>query len=221
MFGIKKFIFGDGLLDSLPADVKQAVSEWQALPAVSLDSTHFLTRYVVIDVATDGPKPDANRLTGIAAMVVYRGEIAPGESLFVDFAASTADANLQARQWAALLRFIGQSPLVSYHQGFGAAFIQQGAKRQLGIAFEPPWLDLAWLLPAMFAELNDKPQPLDEWVQRFGLDLGSGRRQPMENAMILARMMQMILVRAHGKGVGTATALIEESHASSVLRRTL
>ncbi len=221
MFGIKKFIFGDGLLDGLPADVKQAVGEWQALPAPSLENAHFLTRYVLLDVATDSARPENDRLAAIAATVVYRGELAPAESIFVDFSSSTANPDSSARQLAALLRFVGKSPLVCFHQGFAGTLLQQAIKRHLGIAFEPPWLDLAWLLPAMYSELSNQPLPLDQWVQNFGLDLGSGRRQPMENAFILARILQMLLVRAQGKGVGTADALVEESHASSVLRRSL
>jgi len=42
----------------------------------------------------------------------------------------------------------------------------------------------------------------------------------MENTLMLARIFQMLLVRATGKQIDTAAQLIDESRASSFLRRT-
>lgn len=218
MFGIKKFLFGDGLNENLPPDVKSAVSAWLVQEAAGLESSHFLTRYVVIDIASDGMNPDSDRLTGIAATVVHQGIVSPEQSIYVDL--TTADEAGQARQLAAFLNFIGKSPLVSYHVAFVSAFLENLLKKRLGIAFAARWVDLAWLLPAMFGEKSHKPMPLDDWLVAFGLDVGEGRRSPSENNMILARLLQMLVVRAHAKGVDSVEALIEESKASSHLRRT-
>ncbi|WP_414076024.1 hypothetical protein, partial [Staphylococcus aureus] len=103
---------------------------------------------------------------------------------------------------------------------FVSAFLENLLKKRLGIAFAARWVDLAWLLPAMFGEKSHKPMPLDDWLVAFGLDVGEGRRSPSENNMILARLLQMLVVRAHAKGVDSVEALIEESKASSHLRRT-
>ena len=218
MFGIKKFLFGDGLNENLPPDVKSAVSAWLAQEAAGLESSHFLTRYVVVDIASDGMNPDSDRLTGIAATVVHQGIVSPEQSIYVDL--TTADETVQARQLAAFLNFIGKSPLVSYHVAFVSAFLENLLKKRLGISFSARWVDLAWLLPAMFGEKSHKPMPLDDWLVAFGLDVGEGRRSPSENNMILARLLQMLVVRAHAKGVDSVEALIEESKASSHLRRT-
>ena len=218
MFGIKKFLFGDGLNENLPPDVKSVVSAWLAQEATGLESSHFLTRYVVVDIASDGMNPDSDRLTGIAATVVHQGIVSPEQSIYVDL--TTADETVQARQLAAFLNFIGKSPLVSYHVAFVSAFLENLLKKRLGISFSARWVDLAWLLPAMFSEKSHKPMPLDDWLVAFGLDVGEGRRSPSENNMILARLLQMLVVRAHAKGVDSVEALIEESKASSHLRRT-
>ena len=61
--------------------------------------------------------------------------------------------------------------------------------------------------------------PLDHWIEVLGLDGGSGRRESMDNVLLLARLFQMLLVRAAGKQVDTAASLIDESRASSFLRR--
>ena len=62
--------------------------------------------------------------------------------------------------------------------------------------------------------------PLDDWLVAFGLDVGEGRRSPTANSLALARLLQMTIVRAHAKGVDTVDQLIDESKASSHLRRT-
>lgn len=219
MFGIKKFLFGEAPNENLPADVKAAVAAWQALELTGLESSHHVTRYVIVDIESDGMNPDSDRLTGIAASVMYQGIASPEQSIYVDLSSGNDDVAVD-RQLAAFLHFVGKSPLVSYHVAYVSAFLQQLIKKRLGIGFQPRWVDLAWLLPAMFSEKSHKPMPLDEWLIAFGLDLGDGRRTPSENNLVLARLLQMLVVRAHLKGVDTADALIEESKASSHLRRT-
>lgn len=219
MFGIKKFLFGEAPNENLPADVKAAVTAWQALELTGLESSHHVTRYVIVDIESDGMNPDSDRLTGIAASVMHQGIASPEQSIYVDLSSGNDDVAVD-RQLAAFLHFVGKSPLVSYHVAYVSAFLQQLIKKRLGIGFQPRWVDLAWLLPAMFSEKSHKPMPLDEWLIAFGLDLGDGRRTPSENNLVLARLLQMLVVRAHLKGVDTADALIEESKASSHLRRT-
>jgi DNA polymerase-3 subunit epsilon len=41
----------------------------------------------------------------------------------------------------------------------------------------------------------------------------------MENTLMLARLFQMLLVRATGKEIDTAAQLVDESKASNLLRR--
>ncbi|WP_374326296.1 hypothetical protein [Azonexus sp.] len=219
MFGIKKLLFGEGASENLPADVRDAVNAWLVSEAEVLESSHFLTRYVVVDVATTGLDPERDRLIGIAATVLHKGVIAPAQSLCIDLAAADEPAMLD-RQLAAFLHFVGKSPLVAYHAAYVASFLQPLIRKRLGVNFQPRWVDLVWLLPAMFGERSAKPLPLDDWLVAFGLDAGEGRRTPVANSMLLARLMQMLVVRAHRKGIDTVEALIDESKASSHLRRT-
>lgn len=219
MFNIKKLLFGGAPNENLPADVKAAISAWQDMPVSDLESSHHLTRYVIVDIATTGSNPEHDRLTGIAATVMYQGVASPAQSIFIDLTASTAEDVAVDRQLAAFLQFIGKSPLVAYHVVLVRSFLEQLLRARLGIDFAPRWVDLAWLLPAMFSEKSHRPQPLDEWLTAFGLALGEGRRSPSENNFLLARLLQMLVVRAHAKGVNTVDQLIEESRASSELRR--
>lgn len=220
MFGIKKLLFGEGASGTLPEDVRDAVNAWSASAGEELESSHFLTRYVVLDIATTGLDPERDRITGIAATVLHKGIIAPEQNLCIDLDQADADPALLDRQLAVFLRFVGKSPLVAYHAAYVAAFLQQLIRKRLGVAFQPRWVDLVWLLPALFGERSAKPLPLDDWLDAFGLDAGEGRRSPILNSLLLARLMQMLVVRAHAKGVDDVAGLIDESKASSHLRRT-
>jgi DNA polymerase-3 subunit epsilon len=83
--------------------------------------------------------------------------------------------------------------------------------------FQAAWIDLAWLLPALFPEKWHAIKPFDYWIDAFGLDTGSGQRSSMENNLLMARMFQMLLTRAKEKHIDTAQALIQESEASRQL----
>lgn len=119
----------------------------------------------------------------------------------------------------AFLQYVAKAPIVTYHIPYVGGFLQRTFKERLGIDFQPQWVDLAWLLPSLFEEKERNVMPLDYWIETFGLDLGSGRRSAMENTLMLARIFQMLLVRANGKDIDTAAQLIEESRASRRLRR--
>lgn len=98
--------------------------------------------------------------------------------------------------------------------------LQRAFNERLGLDFQPQWVDMAWLMPAMFEERGHTVMPLDHWLECFGLDSGEGRRDAMANTLLLARIFQMLLVRAVGKQIDTAARLVDESRASSFLRRT-
>ena len=227
MFGLKNLFRAD-FPAHLPDDVRAALDAWRDSPAPALDDVHFHTRYVIVDIASRGMNPESDPLLEIAASTVQRSTILPDDALFIDLSApddnlaSDGDSRQGAvdRQLAAFLRFVGKGTLVTYHVPYVGGFLQRAIKERLGIDFQPQWVDLAWLLPSMFSDKGNSVMPLDYWIDAFGLDAGSGRRGAMENTQLLARIFQMLLVRASGKDIDTAAKLIDESHASTFLRRT-
>ncbi|KAB2927224.1 MAG: hypothetical protein F9K30_04455 [Dechloromonas sp.] len=219
MFGIKKFLFKGGTPENLPGDVRSALEAWRESAAPALDGLHFHTRYRVIDVATTGTDPENDQLQGIATSSVFQASIVPGDTLYVDFPAGGEEGGAIERRLLAFLQLVDKGPLVTYHVPYVGGFLQRACKERLGVDFQPSWIDLAWLLPSMFPDKGNKVMPLDHWLEAFGLDVGSGRRNAMENSLLLARLFQMLLVRANGKGIDTAAKLIGESRASSFLRR--
>ncbi|MER2540825.1 MAG: hypothetical protein ABTQ26_16425 [Azonexus sp.] len=221
MFGLKKiFSRGNSAAADLPADLQQALADWRNLPTPNLADAHYHTRYVVIDLTTSGFKPNEDDLLGITAIGLTQGGcILPNDVVSLDFSGMENESVTVDRQLMAFLQFTAKAPLVSYHWPFVGAFLQRAFKERLGLDFQPDCIDLAWLLPSLFDDKAQSLQPLDHWLEAFGM-AAEGRRDSMANALVLARLMQRLLVRATNKEIDTAAKLVEESKASSLLRRT-
>lgn len=219
MLGLKKFLFKGSSPANLPEDVRASLAAWRDSPAPPFGELHYHTRYVVVDIVSSGPQPDSDRLLGIAASSMRRGAIQPDDTFYVDFSTQDGENATVDRQLMAFLLFAAKGPLVTYHVPYVGGFLQRAFAERLGLDFQPQWVDLAWLLPAMFEEKQHTVMPLDFWIEAFGLDGGGARRDAMANTLLLARIFQMLLVRAVGKQLDTAQQLIDESRASSFLRR--
>ncbi len=219
MRGLKKFLFREGASLQLPEDIKASLAGWRASPTPSSDEPHFLTRYVAVDIVSSGLQPDSDKLLGIAACGVWKGSIQPDDAFYVDFSTLDGEGAAVDRQLMAFLLFAAKAPLVTYHIPYVGGFLERAFKERLGVNFQPQWVDLAWLLPAMFPDKEQAVMPLDYWIEAFGLEGGSGRRDAMANTLLLGRIFQMLLVRAGNKALDTTADLLLESRASSFLRR--
>lgn len=219
MLALKKFLFKGGSAAHLPDDLRAALDAWREQPAPALEEAHFHTRYIVLDISSSGLNPASDKLLSIAASAVQQATILPADAVFIDCAGQVGDAAAVDRKLMAFLQYVAKAPIVTYHIPYVGGFLQRTFKERLGIDFQPQWVDLAWLLPSLFEEKERNVMPLDYWIETFGLDSGGGRRSAMENTLMLARIFQMLLVRANGKDIDTAAQLIEESRASRRLRR--
>ncbi len=219
MFGLKKILFGETTPEHLPDEVRSALAQWREMPSPDLHGPHFHTRYIAVDIATSGSNPDTDRVLGIAAASVYRNMISSDDAIFLDLSTLDDEAEI-ARSLAAFLSFIGKAPLVTYHEPFVGMFLQRLLKSKLGVTLPQQWVDLAWLLPSMFEEKSHGVMPLDFWVGALALDSTDERRDAMVNTLLLARIFQMLSIRAIAKGIDNAFKLLDESRASSFLRRT-
>ena len=154
-------------------------------------------------------------------MILRQDQVSSNENILIHgIGGSTQSSGVEpADALLRFLQFIGKDQLVAYHAFFDQAMIDKAMIEYLGSRLGQSWIDLAWVLPDLFQYRNDNRVALDDWLQLFGLDPGEGRRSPNENCLALARLFQMLVVRAHSKGVDTVAALIEESKASSHLRR--
>ena len=207
--------------EKLPGDVRKALEAWRAAPAPELDEWHYHVRYVVVDIATSGPSAADSALLGISAVGVQGGAIMPADAFTFDLAAGDIDGDAVDRQLMAFLAFTAKAPLVTYHSPSVGSFLQPALQNRLGVNFQPRWVDLGWLLPSLYQDKSVTLLPLDDWLERLGIHgQDSGRRDTMTNALMLARLFQMVLVRAIDKEILTAEKLVDESLATTFLRRT-
>ena len=220
-FGLKNFGFKGraGAPENLPENVRQALESWRASPAPALDEPHFHTRYVVIDVATTGQRAEEDGLLGISAVGLQAGAVVAADAFALDLSGEESDEAVVDSQLMAFLAYAAKAPLVTYHAPFVNGFLQRVFRERLAVDFQPQWIDLAWLLPSLFKDKLPTVRPLDEWLEIFAIDSG-GRRDTMTNTLMLARLFQMLLVRANDQEILTAGNLIEESKSASFLRRT-
>jgi len=220
MLGLKKFLFRGGAPTGLPEDVKASLDAWRTSAAPALEDLHFHTRYLVVDIVSSGLDPEKDQILGIAASSIWQGAIQPDDTFYVDFSTLDGEGAAVDRQLMAFLLFAAKAPLVTYHVPYVGGFLQRAYKERLGLDFQPQWVDMAWLMPSMFEDKGHTVMPLDHWLEIFGMGGGDGRRDAMANTLLLGRLFQMLLVRAVGKQIDTAARLVDESRASSFLRRT-
>lgn len=220
MFNLKKLLFGGSVQPaSLAPEIREALAAWRAAPAAALDDAHFHTRYVVVDIATAGVSTDEDALLGIAAVGVQRGVVRPDEVLAIDLAAGEeADGAAFDKQLMALLAFTAKCPVVSYRVPFVASFLQRAYRERLGLDFQPPWIDLAWLLADLFKEVSDTVVPRDVWLEHFGIG-GSAGGDPVASGLALARLVQIALPRAAERGMDTPGKLVDSAQARRFLRQ--
>ncbi len=219
MLGLKNILMrGKSAKAGLPADIQQAISDWHASQGPDLADAHYRTRYVVLDLNTSGFNPAQDKLLGLSAIALTQGGcIVPDDCISLDFSGLENDAVAVDRQLTAFLQFTAKAPLVCYHWAFLSAFLERAYKEHLGVDLKPPVIDLAWLLPAFFNDMGQSAQPLDNWLERFGM-ASEGRRDSMANALALARLMQRLLSRAIDKDITSAAELVEETAATTHLR---
>jgi DNA polymerase-3 subunit epsilon len=228
-----------GWLDRFRPDSKPQLSDeqlerlrhWQALPAHDWQQDSRSTRYLVVDVEASGLQIRRDHLISIGAVALDRGVINPMDAfeavLRQDTVSSTENILIHGISGSeqreglepaeALLRFLEYSrhtPLVAYHAYFDQAMIAQAMRRFLGIRYQPKWLDLAWLMPALFPDRYCNTVALDEWLETFGIE-NFQRHNAISDCLATAQLLQVALQRAAERGIDTPQALA----ASESLRR--
>jgi hypothetical protein len=65
------------------------------------------------------------------------------------------------------LHFVGKAPLLAYNVPFVAAMIERTLAENLGIDLGLPWIDLAWVMPDLFRDVEHTGRGLDAWLDHF------------------------------------------------------
>jgi DNA polymerase-3 subunit epsilon len=196
---------------------------WQALPTPDMNADFKASRYVVVDVETSGLNLVKDRLIAIGAVAVTAGDIRLADSMEIILQQSrisdrdnilihgiggTAQAEGVPPVEAMLtfLEYLGKSPLIAFHVDFDKTMIDRALKTFLGLKFNHPWADLAYLSPALYPELARSHRTLDQWMAHFGIS-NYARHSALADALSTAELMLSLRKRMSARHIGNCKAM--------------
>ncbi len=196
---------------------RQRLAAWEALPRAALGTPLNNARCVVVDVETSGLNLMEDRLISIGAVAVVNGQIALGDSFSVVLQQATASQKenillhgiggsaqtegVPAEEaLLAFLDYLGKSPLVAFHVTFDQTMIQRALRQYLGLSFKHPWLDMAYVMPALNPALAARYRSLDEWIGHFDIR-NEARHNALADALVTAQLFQVALAQARKKSI--------------------
>jgi DNA polymerase-3 subunit epsilon len=179
-------------------------------------------RWVVLDCESSGLDPERDRLLSIGAVAVREGRIVHADAygaVLRQVQASAApnilvhgigaEAQLggqdPATALAAFERYIAGAPLVAFHATFDRALLGR-AMAAARLRWQPRWLDLAQLAPALCPRRAGDCKSLDDWLAAFSIG-HPARHDAMADAYATAQLLLVLLAEAQRQGVATAGEL--------------
>jgi len=199
--GLIQRLLGQEKWPQLPAEVAQRLAAWQQAQAAATLPVRP-QRYVLLDIATDGLDPACHTIQSLAALGMRKGVIAGNDVLLLDSLPELARQGEYQLQHALLdvLEHIAADPVVTWQSGFVEPFVQGLYRAHLGVAWAPPWLDLAAILPELFPDAPVVGQhSFDAWLAVFGIEL-PGRLAALPDTIGMARLLQIALAEAARQG---------------------
>lgn len=220
---------------ALDAEQRRRLAAWQALPEPDLSEPIGESRLVVVDVESTGLDIRRDQLIAIGAVAVQAGRIALADSFEVilrqeevsdrdnilvhGIGGQMQRAGLPPAQ--ALLDFLdylGKSPLVAYHAVFDATMIQRAMAMHLGIGCKRPWLDLAYVMPALLPDRAGSHKALDDWTALFGIT-NYARHSALADALATAELLLAALPLAAARKLADYKTLQTHEKAERWLNR--
>ena len=202
---------------------KERLEAWRHLKAPSLPEARASSRLVVVDVETTGLNLGSDKLIAIGAVAVTDGRIVFGDcfEIILQQQASSEKDNIlihgiggtaqtegvpPAEALLRFLEFLGKDPLVAFHVTFDETMIKRAIKRHLGFNFKHPWLDLAYVMPALNPPLAQRLRALDDWTSQFDIH-NYARHNALADALSTAQLYQVALGQAGHKDIETYKGL--------------
>lgn len=207
----------------LTAAQQARLERWQSLPEVDRSLPFGQTRYVVLDVETTGLNLLTDTLISIGAVAVEAGRINFADSFSVVLQQRTSSrkenilihgiSGAAQRDGIApvdallnFLDFVGKTPLVAFHVAFDETMIKRALREYLGLNFKHPWLDLAYVMPALNRDLMRSHRILDDWITRYDIRIET-RHDALADALATAQLLLIAQTQAHHKQINNFAAL--------------
>ena len=190
-----------------------ALQAIQRLERCPMDTPLAAQRFIVLDVESTGLDVFSDRLIAIGAVCVTSQMIELGqgfETVLQQDNPSTTDnilihgiggtTQITGKNPAdALLQFMayaGNAPLVAYHADFDRAMMDRATKTYLGTTLPNPWIDLAFIAPALFPQPAGAHRALDDWTTHFNIE-NTNRHNALADACATAQLLLVLLAHAN------------------------
>jgi DNA polymerase-3 subunit epsilon len=175
-------------------------------------------RWVAIDCETSGLDASRDRLLSVGAIAVREARIdlggcfsalmrqpEPSAAANIVIHGIGGDAQLAGLPtqdvMASLVAYVGDAIPVGFHAPFDEAVL-----RRHGFKARERWIDLAALLPVLFADRNRERTSLDHWLQAFGIP-AEARHDALGDAFATAQLLLIALAEAKRQRIETVEDL--------------
>ncbi|MEO8331516.1 MAG: 3'-5' exonuclease [Gallionella sp.] len=209
----------------LAAEQQHRLAVWRALPKRDPEQPLCSSRCVVVDVETSGLDLREDSLISIGAVAVVGGRITLGDSysvvlqqenvserknILVHGIGGSAQRDGVPAEDALLgfLEYLGKDPLVAFHVTFDETMIRRAIREHLGINFKHPWVDLAYVMPALNLPMARKYHSLDDWVSAFTIR-NVARHDALADALATAQLLLVATAQACNKNILTFKGLCD------------
>jgi len=196
----------------LSAQQSERLASWRVLPEIDRTAAFDHTRFVVVDVETTGLNLMTDTLISIGAVAVVNGRIAMADSFSVVLqqressrkenilihgisGSAQREGVLPADALLAFLEYLGKSPLVAFHVAFDETMIRRAMRQYIGISFNRPWMDMAYVFPALQPELMRSHRSLDDWAGHFNIR-NNDRHNAVADALATAELLLVGIAKA-------------------------
>ncbi len=201
----------------LEAQQAARLAAWQARTKPDTKLPFEQARYVVVDVETTGLNLMTDTLISIGAVAVVGGRVVMGDSFSVVLQQqqSSRKENIlihgisgsvqregvpPADALLDFLEYLGDAPLVAFHVAFDETMIRRAMRQYLNLNFKHPWLDLAYVMPALNRDLMRSHRVLDDWIGRFNIHI-EARHNALADALATAQLLQIAQSQAKNKDI--------------------
>lgn len=191
-----------GVPNDLAPQLLERLKAWQATPPADSGRAHFETRYVVVNTEATGLNLDTDRLLAVAAIAVDGGTLSSANCMYAPLGDNPAEALVS------LLEFAGRSPWVVFNASFNRGLLEKNFDAVLGAELDPMWIDLQWILPVLFQELESGQARLGTWMEAFDIETFQ-RHHALGDAYAIAQLLMAALGRGRSLGAITPRSLAE------------
>jgi DNA polymerase-3 subunit epsilon len=203
----------------LTARQQQLLAAWRQLPAPDMRRSHYRCRYVVVDVETTGINVKTDRLCAIGALAVVDGQIDFKDAFHLvlepaapaDDPAGTSGAGGRRtfdRRTDLLPALCRQGTTACLQRSVCCRDDRTYAGRVPRYRLGLPWIDLAWVMPDLFRDVEHTERGLDAWLNHFAI-ASIRRHHAVSDAYATAQLLQITIASGARKGFTTPASLLE------------